>query len=97
MEYPKPGWNEGINTSAPLIYMSYKGLFGFPARKDCILDVIPVDQVAAGMILSLAELLEGTQKQVYQYGSSEVNPLFMYRLIELVALVYPSRRSCGCC
>ena len=86
VEYPKPGWNEGINTSAPLIYMSYKGLFGFPARKDCILDVIPVDQVAAGMILSLAELLEGTQKQVYQYGSSEVNPLFMYRLIELVAL-----------
>jgi long-chain acyl-CoA synthetase len=86
IEYPNPGWNEGINTSAPLIYMAYKGLLGFPARKDCILDVIPVDQVAAGMILSLAELLEGTQKQVYQYGSSEVNPLFMFRLIELVGL-----------
>ena len=86
VEYPAPGWNEGINTSAPLIYMAYKGLLGFPARKDCILDVIPVDQVAAGMILSLAELLEGTQEQVYQYGSSEVNPLFMFRLIELVGL-----------
>jgi len=86
LEYPEPGWNEGINTSAPLIYMAYKGLVGFPARSDCILDVIPVDQVAAGMILSLAELLADEQKQVYQYGSSEVNPLFMYRLIELVGL-----------
>jgi long-chain acyl-CoA synthetase len=84
--YPKPGWNEGINTSAPLIYMAYMGLPGFPAREDCILDVIPVDQVAAGMILSLAELLEGTHKQVYQYGTSEVNPLYIYRLIELVGL-----------
>ena len=85
LDYPKAGWNEGINTSAPLISW-LQGLLGFPSRKDCILDVIPVDQVAAGMVLSLAELLEGSQKAVYQYGSSEVNPLYMERLIELVGL-----------
>lgn len=86
LTYPRKGWNEGINTSAPLMYLANYGLLRVPTAKDAVLDVIPVDQVAIGMILTLAELLEGTHKVVYQYGSSDTSPLKMFQLIELVSL-----------
>ena len=86
IEYPEVGWCEGVNTSAPLIYLSMKGPGGFPAEKESVLDVIPVDMVSAGMICALGELLEGNPRVVYQLGSSDSAPLPMYRLIELVGL-----------
>ena len=86
LKFPKIGWNEGINTSAPLIYLINQGPLFVPTTKDSVLDVIPVDLVSIGMILSCAEILEGTHKVVYQYGTSAENPLSMYRLVELVSL-----------
>jgi len=86
LAYPRVGWNEGINTSAPLIYLAVKGPIVFPREDETCLDIIPVDQVAAGMILSLAELIEGSHKPVYHYGSSDTNALNINRLIELVGL-----------
>ena len=80
------GWNEGINTSAPLIYLINQGPLRVPTTKDSVLDIIPVDLVAIGMILSSAELLEGTHQIIYQYGTSDNNPLEMFRLMELVSL-----------
>jgi hypothetical protein len=69
-----------------LIYLALQGPIKYAHEAETVLDVIPVDQVAAGMTLSLAELLEGTHKVVYQYGSSDTSPLRVKRLIELVAL-----------
>ncbi len=86
VHFPKVGWNEGINTSAPLIYLINQGPLLVPTTKESVLDVIPVDLVAIGMVLSCAELLEDTHKIVYQYGTSASNPLPMYRLVELVSL-----------
>ena len=86
LSFPKIGWNEGINTSAPLIYLCHQGPLSVPATPDSVLDIIPVDLVSIGMILSLLELLEGTHKRVYQYGSSDSAPLKMFRLIELTSL-----------
>ena len=86
VHFPKVGWNEGINTSAPLIYLIHQGPLLVPTTKESVLDVIPVDLVAIGMVLSCAELLEDTHKIVYQYGTSASNPLAMYRLVELVSL-----------
>ena len=86
LRYPRVGWNEGINTSAPLIYLAVKGPIVFPKEEDTCLDIIPVDQVAAGMTLTLAELIEGSAKPVYHYGSSDTNGLNINRLIELVGL-----------
>ena len=86
VHFPKVGWNEGINTSAPLIYLINQGPLLVPTTKESVLDVIPVDLVAIGMVLSCAELLEDTHKTVYQYGTSASNPLPMYRLVELVSL-----------
>ena len=86
LKFPKIGWNEGINTSAPLIYLINQGPLRVPTTKDSVLDIIPVDLVAIGMVLSCAELLEGSHKSVYQYGTSDNNPLEMLRLMELVSL-----------
>jgi long-chain acyl-CoA synthetase len=82
-EFPFPGWNEGINTSAPLIYMALHGHVEFPTRDGHVLDVIPVDHVCAGLVLAAAALIRGEQQVVYQMGTSDVNGLTMNRLIEL--------------
>ncbi len=83
--FPVTGWNEGINTSAPLLYSVLNGQTQIPGS-DNFLDVIPCDMVAGGMVLSLAELLEGTAPSVYQYGASDVNPCKMSRFAELSGL-----------
>ena len=85
IEFPFPGWNEGIGTSAPIIFLAMKGhhqLLG----SECILDFIPADTVCAGMIVTLAELLEGTAKPVYHYGASDTNPGSSARFGELIGL-----------
>ncbi len=85
LEFPSKGWNEGISTSVPIIFLAMKGAVFIPAGH-VELDFIPTDLVCAGMILSLAELLEGTQRPVYQYGASDVNPVTAARLAELIGL-----------
>ena len=86
LSFPRVGWNEGITTSAPIMYLAMKGMTGMPANPDSVLDVVPADTVAGGMILALAELLDGSAQAVYQLGTSDSNPLSMYRLIELTGL-----------
>ncbi|HVZ31664.1 MAG TPA: SDR family oxidoreductase, partial [Polyangiaceae bacterium] len=83
--FPFAGWNEGVNTSAPLIYALRAGQPQLPGS-DHNLDIIPCDMVAGGMLLSIAELLEGTAPAVYQYGSSDTNPVTMARIFELTGL-----------
>jgi long-chain acyl-CoA synthetase len=84
--YPFQSWNEGINTSAPFIYMAMKGQVQFPVSDHVHLDIIPVDMVTSGMIAALAELLEGTHKAVYQFGAGDVNPCSTGRFFELIGL-----------
>jgi len=86
IEFPFPGWNEGIGTSAPIIFLAMKGHHHLLGSRNAILDFIPADMVCVGMIITLAELLEGTQKPVYQYGASDVNPGTSARFGELIAL-----------
>ncbi len=84
--YPLKGWNEGINTSAPLIYLRYKGHQYYPARKTNSLDVIPVDYVCGAMLAVAAGLIQGEAEEVYNLGSSDLNPLNFDRLVELTTL-----------
>src|SRR5579875_126230 len=83
---PMPGWNQGVNTSAPLTYLSGEGFRFYPARPDLVLDVIPVDLVAHAMVPVLAALLVRRQDPIYQLGTSDCNPLPMRRLVELTGL-----------
>ena len=83
---PVPGWNQGVNTSAPLTYLSGRGYRFYPARPRLVLDVIPVDLAAHAIIPIMGALLLGRHQQIYQLCSSDVNPLPMRRLVELTAL-----------
>ena len=86
MAWPFTGWNEGINTMAPIMYMFMKGHMQIPYSEHTSLDVIPVDMVSVGMILALAALIEGNAAPVYQLGTSGTNALSMRRLVELCGL-----------
>jgi long-chain acyl-CoA synthetase len=97
-EFPFRGWNEGINTSAPIIYMAMHGQVQFPGEHGVHLDIIPVDYVTSGMIASLCELLEGSAPIVYQYGCTDTNGCRMTRYMELIGLykrrlVFEGKRS----
>jgi long-chain acyl-CoA synthetase len=83
---PLPGWNQGVNTSAPLTYLSGRGYRFYPARPSLVLDVIPVDLAAHAVIPIMAALLLRRHRPIYQLCTSDVNPLPMRRLVELTAL-----------
>jgi long-chain acyl-CoA synthetase len=90
---PLPGWNQGVNTSAPLTYMSGRGYRFYPAKPDLVLDVIPVDLAAHAMIPLLGALLLRRHQPIYQLCTSDVNPLPMRRLVELTALRRPDGQA----
>ena len=83
---PFPGWNQGVNTSAPLTYLAGRGYRFYPAKAELVLDVIPVDLAAHAMIPILGALLSRKQQPIYQLCTSDRNPLPMRRLVELTAL-----------
>jgi long-chain acyl-CoA synthetase len=83
---PSPGWNQGVNTSAPLTYLTGRGFRFIPATGALVLDVIPVDLVAHAIVPVLAALLLKRHKPIYQLCTSDVNPFPMRRLVELTGL-----------
>ncbi len=86
VRYPFPGWNEGFNTTAPLMYLMLKGHRNVPVGADAALDVIPVDFITAGMLLAAAAVLAGEHEPIYQMGTSDVNRISSKRLTQLTAL-----------
>ena len=85
LRFPFAGWNEGFNTTAPLVYLAYKGQRQITAARRP-LDVIPVDMVAAGMIMATAAVMRDEHEPVYHLGSSDSNPVTSQRLVELSGL-----------
>jgi thioester reductase-like protein len=86
VEFPFAGWNEGFNTSGPLVYLAKTWFRHIPAQRGNPLDVIPVDEVCKALLIAGAALLRGEHAQVYQCGSSDRNFLPIDRLTELSAL-----------
>ncbi len=87
LRFPFPGWNEGFTTSAPLVFMGLKGQRVFPAEHKLVLDLIPVDLVAAGILgVAGAACADQLDQRVYQLASGDVNPFYVRRSVELVAL-----------
>jgi len=84
--YPFPGWNEGMNTSAPLAYLAREGQVLYPGSNDLVLDVVPVDFVASATLAAGAALLEGEGRRVYQVAAGDVNPCSMARTVSLVSI-----------
>ena len=87
LRFPFPGWNEGFTTSAPLAFMGLKGQRVFPAGHKLVLDLIPVDLVCAGILgVAGAACAQRLEQRVFQLASGDVNPFYVRRAVELVAL-----------
>jgi fatty acyl-CoA reductase len=87
-DFPFAGWNEGINTSAPLSYLLGTYFRQLPTNPRKCLDVIPVDMVCRGMTLIAAALIQRRHLRVYQLATSASNPCNMGRSIELTGLAH---------
>ncbi|MGH9804098.1 MAG: SDR family oxidoreductase [Candidatus Acidiferrales bacterium] len=88
LEKPFRGWNEGINTSAPLSYLLGTYFRQLPSNERKCLDLIPVDLVCRGMTLIAAALVERRHQPLYQLATSGTNPCNMRRSIELTSLAH---------
>jgi long-chain acyl-CoA synthetase len=86
LSYPFPGWNEGFTTTAPLIFIALKGQTQIPVNDKLVLDITPVDQVAAVMLAVTAEALVQEPRLVYQAATGDANPNDMRRIVGLVGL-----------
>jgi long-chain acyl-CoA synthetase len=85
-DYPFPGWNEGFTTTAPIVFLTLKGQRQLPANKKLILDITPVDQVAAVMLAVAAQACVEEPKLVYQAATGDANPDNMERIIGFCGL-----------
>ncbi len=87
-DQPFRGWNEGINTSAPLSYLLGTYFRQLPTNERKCLDVVPVDMVCRGMTLIAAAVIARSHKPIYQLATSSSNPCDMGRSIELTGLAH---------
>jgi long-chain acyl-CoA synthetase len=87
-DQPFPGWNEGINTSAPLSYLLGTYFRQLPTNERKCLDMIPVDMVCRGMTLIAAAVITRRHETIYQLATSANNPCDMGRSIELTGLAH---------
>ena len=87
-DQPFRGWNEGINTSAPLSYLLGTYFRQLPTNERKCLDMIPVDMVCRGMTLIAAALVARRHEPIYQLATSASNPCDMGRSIELTGLAH---------
>jgi hypothetical protein len=85
---PFRGWNEGVNTSAPLSYLLGTYFRQLPSNERKCLDLIPVDLVARGMTLISAALVARRHHRLYHLATSGCNPCDMRRSIELTCLAH---------
>ncbi|KAH9309280.1 hypothetical protein KI387_037191, partial [Taxus chinensis] len=76
---PFPGWIEGQRMIDPLFIRYGKGQISmFPAADNLIVDVIPVDMVANGMISCLGKHASTPGLYIYHLASSVQNPLLYF-------------------
>src|SRR2546428_14031043 len=83
--FPFAGWNEGFTTSAPLVLMGGDGVKGWPVQYGP-LEIIPVDLVAAGILIVTAAVLCGKNKRVYHLASADENPIMLPRLVAFLGM-----------
>ncbi len=84
LHFPFPGWNEGLNTSAPIV-KSLSGWYPcFVGKKNITLDLIPVDEVCNAMLLIASASLQNKASLVYQLATSNNNPCSMGLSVKMI-------------
>lgn len=82
--FPFPGWVEGGRTAAPLVIMAINGLRTWSIREDAPMEVVPVDQVAAALLIVAVLLLNGCAEKVYHASTADVNPIYFGNLVQIL-------------
>ncbi|MBI1898906.1 MAG: SDR family oxidoreductase [Acidobacteria bacterium] len=90
LEFPFPGWVEGGRTAAPLVSMAMSGMRDWTVRPDIPLEVVPVDFIAAAILIAGVLLLNGQHAPIYQLGTADTNPILLGPLVELLHDAYRS-------
>ena len=81
---PRPGWIRGFRMAEPVLISYGRGLLRqFPGVPEGIIDVIPVDLVAAAICAVAAKGPE-PEPEVIQVASGSANPLRYQHLVDLV-------------
>jgi len=86
LQAPVPGWLEGVKVADAVILAYARGRTSFfPARPEGIIDVIPADLVANGILMAAAEALQApAAHRIYQSCSGSGNPILVGDLIRLL-------------
>ena len=86
LQGPVPGWLEGVKVADAVILAYARGRTSFfPARPAGIIDVIPADLVANGILMAAAEALQARgAHRIYQSCSGSANPILVGDLIRLL-------------
>jgi long-chain acyl-CoA synthetase len=93
--FPLEGWNEGLNTSAPLAWLISTSFREFPSRAHHHFDIAPVDLVGRGCTLAAAAAVTGRGGGILHLGTSGSNPVHFGRIIELTGLANRKRLQNG--
>ncbi len=83
---PFRGWNEGLNTAGPLAWLISTAFRRLPTQGEHPFDIVPVDDVARGLALTVAAVRRGEQPGVVHLASSDANPFTFERAVELTGL-----------
>jgi fatty acyl-CoA reductase len=82
---PKPGWIRGFRMAEPVIISYARGMLSqFPGVPEGVIDVIPVDLVAAAILAVAARGPDPGAPAVYHVASGSRNPLLYGNLVDLV-------------
>jgi nucleoside-diphosphate-sugar epimerase len=90
LQSPAPGWLEGVKVADAVILAYARGRTSFfPARPAGIIDVIPADLVANGILMAAGEAMDGAAHgpnlhRIYQCCSGSSNPISVGELIRLL-------------
>jgi nucleoside-diphosphate-sugar epimerase len=86
LQGPVPGWLEGVKVADAVILAYARGRTSFfPARPEGIIDVIPADLVANGILMAAAEAMQAPAgHRVYQACSGSSRPILVGELIHLL-------------
>jgi hypothetical protein len=83
---PAPGWIEGVKVADAIILAYARGKTSFfPAKPKEVVDIVPADLVANGIVLASAEALQtAPAMRIYQACTGATNPITVGRVIDLI-------------
>ena len=96
LEWPEPGWLDGPEPLSAFLYIAARGYRAFPAFREQIVDVVPVDWAAHVCVTAAVMTLAGRAHGTYHATLSDRHPLTIGGILDHTAsLLQQWRRDQG--